>query len=117
MGLSKSPESRPTAAKLDGRAVQSTPESGGRAGYDGAKKNGSKVHIAVDTPGHLPALKVTAANEQWRARVADLTARRQKVTGGTVEVVFADPGYTWDDAAGQEGGYGIRRWVGERSFA
>ena len=38
-------------------------------GYDGAKKkNGSKVHIAVDTLGNLLALKVTAANEQERAR-------------------------------------------------
>src|SRR5262249_50204878 len=43
-------EAQPTAAVLDGRTLQSTPESGGRAGYDGAKKRkGSKVHIAVDT--------------------------------------------------------------------
>src|SRR5687767_8091219 len=35
----------PSAAVLDGRTVQSTPESGGRAGYDGHKRrNGSKVH-------------------------------------------------------------------------
>jgi hypothetical protein len=47
-------------AILDGRTLQSTPESGGRAGYDGAKKNGSKIHIAVDTLGNLLALKVTA---------------------------------------------------------
>src|ERR687897_1685530 len=78
-------EAQPTAAVLDGRTLQSTPESGGRAGYDGAKKKkGSKVHIAVDTLGHLLALKVTAANEQERAQVADLTARLQEVTGGTV---------------------------------
>ena len=33
--------------------VQSTPESGARAGFDGHKKRkGSKVHIAVDTLGH-----------------------------------------------------------------
>ncbi len=44
----------PTAAIFDGRAMQSTPESGGRAGYDGHKKRkGSKVHMAVDTLGHL----------------------------------------------------------------
>ena len=45
-------EAQPTAAVLDGRTLQSTPESGGRAGYDGAKKkNGSKVHVAADTRG------------------------------------------------------------------
>lgn len=129
-------EAQPTAAILDGRTLQSTPESGGRAGYDGAKKkNGSKVHIAVDTLGHLLALKVTAANEQERAQVADLTARLQEVTGGTVEVAFVDQGYTGADAAGQAEGNGIRlevvkhteakkgfvllprRWVVERSFA
>src|SRR5215218_7697638 len=38
----------PTAAILDSRTVQSTPESGSRAGYDGHKrKKGSKIHLAV----------------------------------------------------------------------
>src|SRR5262249_438841 len=47
----------PTATIFDGRALQSTPESGERAGYDGAKKKkGSKVHAAVDTLGNLLAL-------------------------------------------------------------
>ncbi len=129
-------EAQPTAAVLDGRTLQSTPESGGRAGYDGAKKkNGSKVHIAVDTLGHLLALKVTAANEQERAQVAELTARLQEVTGGTVEVAFVDQGYTGgaaaDDARGNcvrlevvkhteaKKGFVLlpRRWVVERSFA
>ena len=63
---------QPSAVILDGRTLQSTPESGKRAGYDGYKrKKGSKVHAAVDTLGHLLALKVTAANEQERAQVAD----------------------------------------------
>ena len=58
---------------MDGRTQQSSPESGGRAGYDGYKRrNGSKVHLAVDTLGHLLALKVTAANEQERAQVSEL---------------------------------------------
>lgn len=53
---------QPSAVILDGRTLQSTPESGKRAGYDGYKrKKGSKVHAAVDTLGHLLALKVTAA--------------------------------------------------------
>ena len=54
---------QPTAAVFDGRTVQSTPESGARAGYNGAKRRkGSKVHIAADTLGHLLALHVTPAN-------------------------------------------------------
>ena len=52
--------SDPTAAILDSRTLRSTPESGSRGGYDGAKrKKGSKVHAAVDTLGHLLALFVT----------------------------------------------------------
>src|SRR4051795_2230371 len=102
-------EAQPTAAVLDGRTLQSTPESGGRAGYDGAKKkNGSKIHVAVDTLGHLLALKVTAASEQERAQVAELAARVQAVTGGTVEVAFVDQGYTGEAAAEQAQASGIR---------
>src|SRR5215204_857436 len=57
----------PTAAILGSRTVRSTPEGGARAGYDGHKKRkGSKVHIAVDTLGHLLALRVTSANAQER---------------------------------------------------
>jgi transposase len=128
-------EGQPTAAILDGRTLQSTPESGGRAGFDGAKKKkGSKVHIAVDTLGHLLALRVTAANEQERAQVAELTARVQEVTGRTVEVAFVDQGYTGDTPAEDAQRNGIRlevvkhteakkgfvllprRWVVERTF-
>lgn len=128
-------EAQPTAAILDGRTLQSTPESGGRAGYDGAKKkNGSKMHIAVDTLGNLLALKVTAANEQERAQVAELTARIQEVTGNTVEIAFVDQGYTGETAADAAKTNGIklevvkhteakkgfvllpRRWVVERTF-
>ena len=55
---------QPSAAILDSRTLQSTPESGARAGYDGAKRRkGSKVHAAVDTLGHLLALHVTPASE------------------------------------------------------
>lgn len=59
----------PTAAILDSRTSQSTPESGGRADYDGAKRRkGSKVYLAVDTLGHLLALAVTPAEAQDRRR-------------------------------------------------
>ena len=45
-----------TLIRLDSRTMQSTPESGARAGYDGAKRRkGAKVHAAVDTLGHLGA--------------------------------------------------------------
>ena len=57
----KGRKDQPTVICLDSRTLQSTPESGARAGYDGAKRRkGSKVHIAVDTLGHLLALTVTA---------------------------------------------------------
>lgn len=128
-------EGQPTAIILDGRTLQSTPESGPRAGYDGAKKKkGSKVHVAVDTLGNLLAVGVTAANEQERAQVAALTAKVQEVTGKTVEVAFVDQGYTGESAAEQAQAHGIRlevvklpeakrgfvllprRWVVERTF-
>src|SRR5215470_13042027 len=127
---------QPSATILDGRTLQSTPESGDRAGYDGAKKkNGSKVHMAVDTLGNLLALKVTAGNEQEREQVAELAAKLQEATGGTVETAFVDQGYTGENAAQQASDHGIvlevvkhteakkgfvllpRRWVVERTFA
>jgi transposase len=127
---------QPSAAILDSRTLQSSPESGARAGYDGAKrKRGSKVHIAVDTLGQLLALVVTPANEQDRAQVAALAAAVQDATGESVAVAFVDQGYTGAvaaDAAAEQGirlevvklptskrGFVLlpRRWVVERSFA
>src|SRR6266849_5503467 len=82
-------QAQPTAAILDSRTVQSTPESGARAGYDGHKRRkGSKVHAAVDTLGYLLALVVTPATEQDRAQVAELAAALQDATGATVELAF-----------------------------
>jgi hypothetical protein len=66
--------SQPTAVILDGR-VQSTPGSGARAGYDGHKpRKGSKVHIAVDTLGHLLGLE---SHQQERAQVGELAQQVQ----------------------------------------
>ena len=126
----------PSAVIFDSRTLQSTPESGQRAGYDGGKrKKGSKVHMAVDTLGHLLALYVTPANEQDRAQVQELAAQVQQITGKSIEVAFVDQGYTGktaDEAATDEGirlevvklpqakkGFVLlpRRWVVERSFA
>src|SRR5688572_20228295 len=84
----------PTAVILDGRTVQSTPESGQRAGYDGHKRRkGSKAHAAVDTLGHLLALHVTPADAQERDQVGLLAAAVQAATGDRVEVAFVDEGY------------------------
>lgn len=127
---------QPTAAIFDAATRQSTPESGARAGYDGHKRRkGSKVHLAVDTLGHLLALHVTPANAQERARVGHLADAVQAVTGEHVAVAFVDHGYTGDGPAAAAQAQGIqlavvklaeakhgfvllpRRWVVERSFA
>src|SRR4029453_6613379 len=99
----------PSAVILDARTLQSTPESGARAGFDGHKmKKGSKVHIAVDTLGHLLALTVTPANEQERAQVAALAQAVQEATGEHVEVAFVDQGYTGPDPQQVAKAQGIR---------
>ena len=89
----------PSVVVLDGRTLQSTPESGHRAGWDGAKRHkGSKAHIAVDTLGQLLRVVITLANEQERAQVGELCRQVQEVTGQTVTVGFADQGYTGEEA-------------------
>jgi transposase len=86
---------RPSAAILDARVLQASPESGARAGYDGHKRRkGSEVHAAVDTLGHLLALAVTPANEDERTQVRALPRRVQEVSGQTVAMAFVDQGYT-----------------------
>jgi transposase len=82
---------KPSAAIFDSRTLQSTPESGGRGGYDGAKrKKGSKTHMVVDAPGHLLALQVTSADQQDRSRVKRLARAVQKVSGDSVALAFVD---------------------------
>lgn len=133
--LAEGRNEQPSAAIFDSRTLQSSPESGERAGYDGAKRRkGSKTHMAVDTLGHLLALLVTPANDQDRAQVEQLAQAVQEATGETIEVAFVDQGYTGDDAAQAAQTHGIhlevvklpeakkgfvllpRRWVVERSF-
>jgi transposase len=127
---------QPTAAILDSRTLQSTPESGMRAGYDGAKrKKGSKIHVATDTLGDLLALHVTPADAQDREQVARLAAAIQEATGNSVEIGFVDQGYTGAQPEADAAAQGIRlavvklpeakrgfvllprRWVVERAFA
>ena len=104
---------QPMAVILDSRTLQSTPESGARSGYDGAKRRkGSKLYAAVDTLGRLLALKVTAANEEDRAQVDALAAKVQAVTGQTVQLAYVDQGYTGERglcASSSAKGMGSRR--------
>ena len=127
---------QPSAVILDGRTLQSSIESGERAGYDGyKKKRGSKVHMAVDTLGNVLSLLVTPANEQERAQVAELLRQVQAVTDQSVTHAFVDQGSTGDDPANAAKEQGVtldvvklpdakkgfvllpRRWVIERSWA
>jgi transposase/pimeloyl-ACP methyl ester carboxylesterase len=126
----------PRAAIFDSQTVPSVPESGMHAGYDGAKRErGSKVHVAVDTLGHLLALYATPADAQDRAQVAELARRVRAVTDEHVEVAFADQGYPGPQPAADAAAHGLRlevvtlpeakrgfvllprRWVVERTFA
>ena len=128
-------QEQPAAAILASRTLQSSPESGGRAGDDGAKRRrGSKVHMAVDPLGYLLALHTTPAKEQDRARVKTLTAQVRMAPGQTVRVVFVDQGSTCAPLTQDAAQVGIplevvklpaakqgfvllpRRWMVERSF-
>jgi transposase len=128
-------DSNPTAAIIDSRTIQSTCESGPRSGYDGYKRrNGSKVPMAVDTLGHRLALHVTPADEQDRAQAGVLCEAMQELTGESIELVYADQGYTGEETFDEVAGHKIildvvrlpeakkgfvllpRRWVVERSF-
>ena len=127
---------QPSAAIIDSRTLRSTPESGTRGAYDGAKrKTGSKLHLAVDTLGHLLALHVTPAKADDRAEVGRIAKAVQAETGDSVEIAFVDQGDIGDKPAAAAAEHGIalhvvklpqakrgfvllpKRWVVERSFA
>lgn len=126
----------PSAIIVDSRTLQSTPESGHRAGYDGAKRRkGTKIHLVVDTLGQLVTLLSSPANQQDRAQVEELCRAAQETTGGMIEVAFVDQGYTGKEPLNaarksnielivvkrEDASRGFvllpRRWVVERSFA
>jgi transposase len=137
--LQRSKQAQPSRAVLDSGVMQSTPESGHRARYNGHKRRkGTKVHIGVDTLGQLLALSSTPANEDDRKQGAALAEAIQVLTGQRVEIAYAyvDQGYTGPEAeaaAAQEQGIRLevvkkpgaskgfvllpKRWVVERSFA
>lgn len=125
----------PSAAILDSRTLRSTPESGARAAWDGHKRTrGSKLHMAVDTLGHLLAIHVTPASTDDRAAVSTLAEAVQDATGESVDLAYVDQGYTGQRPAQAAAAHGItlevvrlaeakrgfvllpRRWVVERSF-
>ena len=127
---------QPAGAFFDSRPLQASPESGARAGDDGAKRRKrSKVQVAVDTLGQLLALRPTPANEQDREHVAALAAQGQGVTGQSVAVACVDHGSTGDQPLAAVAKPGIRLevvklpevekgcvlwprlWVVERRFA
>lgn len=129
-------KAQPGAVILDSRTLRSSPESGERAGYDGAKrKRGSKLHLAVDTLGHLLTLHVTPATADDRAEVGRLAAAMQEATGESIELAYVDQGYTGGKPAAAARARGVtlevvklpeakrgfvllpRRWVAERTFA
>lgn len=126
----------PSGIVLDARVLKSSVESGHRGAWDGHKRmKGSKIHIAVDTLGHLLAAVVTPANENERKQVQELAKQVQEVTGESVEIAWVDQGYTGSAAEEAAAEHGIdlvvvkheeakrgfvllpRRWVVERSFA
>lgn len=94
-GLEAGRGAEPTAAAvLDSRTLRSTPESGARAGCDGAeRKKGSKVHAAVDALGRLLALHATPAAADDRAEAGRLASAVQEAAGEDVEAASVDQGH------------------------
>ena len=116
------------------------PESGGQAGYDGAKRRkGSRVHIAgllrrryawtfTGVEGH-------GGQRVGREQVASVVEQVQHVAGNTVELVYVDQGHEGENAAMVAEQHSIqlcvikhpvakrgffllpKPWVAERSFA
>jgi len=98
-------------------------------------KKGLKVHMAVDTLGHLLALQVTSASAEGCGEVGRLARTVQAITNDAVKLAWVDQGYTGERAANAAARYGIalkvvklpeakrdfvllpRRWVVERSLA
>jgi transposase len=97
---------QPSAAIIDSRTLQGSVENGDRGSYDGhTRKQGTKLHLAVDTLGQCLAMTVTGAKKGDRAQVEALTEAIQEATGDTVEVVDVDQGDTGqaaEDAAGTQ---------------
>ncbi|MBB5443147.1 MULTISPECIES: IS5 family transposase [unclassified Paraburkholderia] len=126
---------QPSAVIFDGRTLQSTCESGPRAGYDGYKrKRGSKVHMAVDILGQLLAVHVTPGQRAGARAGRGTGAAGSAGHGPDCQGSVRRPGYTGEEPAQAARDEGIelqviklpeakkgfvllpRRWVVERSF-
>ena len=98
----------PSAAILDSRTLRSSPESGARAGYDGAThKRGLGLRLAADTPGHPLALHVTPASTDDRVEVGRLAQAVRASTGQGVGVAYVEGGRTGPKAADAAGAHGL----------
>ena len=71
------------------------------------------MHAAVDTLGHLLALRVSPANEDDREEVRKLSEEIQQATGENVELAYVDQGYTGERASGFAAEHGIRLQAGQ----
>ena len=91
--------------------MRSSPESGERAGCDGAKRRkGSKLHLAVDALSHLLALHVTPASVDDRAEAGCLAQAVPVSTGQSVEMAYVDQGYTGERGAARAPGRMASSW-------
>ena len=112
----KGRSSQPSAVILDARVLQSTPESGSRAGYSGHKRRkGSKVHAAVDTLGYPLALSVTPASEDERDAGAGVDGAGPSGHRRTRRDRLCGPGLHRSRSRGQR--RGARHRVGRRQDA
>jgi transposase len=95
--------------EIEARVLQSSPESGTQAGYNGHKRrHGSQARMVVNTLSQVLALHVSPANEQEHAQVAELAEQVQRATGESVEVAFAKQVYTGEQPAQDAEAQGMR---------
>ena len=87
---------QPTAVTLDARVLQSTPDSGRRAGCSGAKRRkGSKGSTSRCRYAGLYFVAVRdPTKEVERTQVETSAAQVQTITGEHVEIAYVDFGYT-----------------------
>ena len=127
---------QPSAAMFDGRTLQSSSESGPRAGYDGYKRRRGRRCTWPSTRSATcwPRTSRRPTSRSGR-RSSSLCEAVQEVTGETVKMACVDQGYTGEQPRQDAAAHGIelgvvklaeakkgfvllpRRWVVERSFA